>query len=409
MEGHVLTPFSRAYCGSFILLIASATAGWAQPARDAQLVEVDPIRCWWRASEGAVAIGQPFSIVLTCAVVETDRVRVVPDETALAVGTIQLAPFEIVGGSDPVNLRSGQRRFFQREYRVRIIDPNVIGRDVALPALQIHYRVESQVQSQAVEGRERIYLLPVESVRILSMVPAEATDIRDGVTHLFGVVEGYRFRARAFDLLALALLALSVIVVVPAVVRVARGTRVRAKTGKAHASDSAVLGSVVAELGDLQTQGRGGWTADLLARALAATRVVAGYAIARPARQRPVAAATDPSDARIVVNRGWLRRQRVSVSSPTTSADLARALETTTNGSGSARLDRLRESLDALTSAVYGQSSGKAADAGSSAAIGGAEPVNADHAVNVALGAARELRREHLAIWLSLKRLGARE
>jgi hypothetical protein len=247
----------------------------------------------------------------------------------------------------------------------------------------------------------------VESVRILSMVPAEAADIRDGATHLFGAVESYRFRARAFDLLALALVALSAIVVVPAIIRLARGSRVRAKADKAHASDSAVLGSVVAELDEVQSQGRGGWTADLLARALAATRVVAGYAIARPARQRLVTGAADSRDARLVVDRGLLRKQRVSVSSPTTSADLARALEASPNGGGSQRLDQLRESLDALTSAVYGEGNGKAADGGASHSAW-ADSVNADRAVAVALGAARELRREHLPIRQALKRLGAR-
>ena len=49
----------------------------------AQNVETDPLQCWWRTSDAAVRVGQPFSVVLTCAVVETDTVTVVPDQGPL--------------------------------------------------------------------------------------------------------------------------------------------------------------------------------------------------------------------------------------------------------------------------------------------------------------------------------------
>src|SRR5260370_36286 len=32
------------------------------------MVQVDPIRCWWRTSAGAVRIGETFDLRLTCAV-----------------------------------------------------------------------------------------------------------------------------------------------------------------------------------------------------------------------------------------------------------------------------------------------------------------------------------------------------
>ena len=81
------------------------------------MVEVDPIRCWWRTSSAAVRIGETFTVGLTCAVLEAEAVQVVPDESQLADSAIQLTPFEVVGGSHPPDLRSGQRRFFQ--YRLR--------------------------------------------------------------------------------------------------------------------------------------------------------------------------------------------------------------------------------------------------------------------------------------------------
>ena len=117
---------------------------------------------------------------LTCAVLERDDVRAVPDESRLTVAAIQMAPFEIVGGSHPPDLRSGDRRFFERRYQLRIIDPDVIGRDVKLPPLAIPYRVESRVGAgSTLAGRDLVHLMPQLVFRVVSQVPADATDIRD--------------------------------------------------------------------------------------------------------------------------------------------------------------------------------------------------------------------------------------
>jgi len=54
------------FLGLAVITIAALPAA-------AQNVETDPIQCWWRTSAGAVRVGEPFSLVLTCAVVENDR------------------------------------------------------------------------------------------------------------------------------------------------------------------------------------------------------------------------------------------------------------------------------------------------------------------------------------------------
>src|SRR2546428_4462623 len=64
----------------------------------AQNVETDPMQCWWRTSAGAIRVGEPFSLVLTCAVVENDAAKVVVDQSKLEPSVIQLAPFEVTGG-----------------------------------------------------------------------------------------------------------------------------------------------------------------------------------------------------------------------------------------------------------------------------------------------------------------------
>ncbi len=47
------------------------------------MVEVEPITCWWRTSTSAVRSGESFDLRLTCAVVETEANKVVPDFSKL--------------------------------------------------------------------------------------------------------------------------------------------------------------------------------------------------------------------------------------------------------------------------------------------------------------------------------------
>ena len=125
-------------------------------------------------------IGETFAVVLTCAVLETEAVQVVPDESRLGSSVVPMTPFEMVGGSHPADLRSGNRRFFQYEYTLRMINPDVIGKDVRIPDLDIHYRVNSRIAANAsLQGRDLTYVLPTLAIRILSMVPADIVDIRD--------------------------------------------------------------------------------------------------------------------------------------------------------------------------------------------------------------------------------------
>ena len=76
---------------ALLLIVMGATAAAAQT------VQTDPLQCWWRTSTGAVRIGEPFTVFLTCAVLETDEVTVVPDQTRLEPSVVQFAPFEVLG------------------------------------------------------------------------------------------------------------------------------------------------------------------------------------------------------------------------------------------------------------------------------------------------------------------------
>src|SRR4051795_10316365 len=162
---------------AFLLVLSACASAFAQD------VQTDPLQCWWKTSAGAVRIGEPFTVVLTCAVVETDAATVVVDQTRLEPSVVQFAPFEVLGGFHGADLRTEQRRFFQYEYRLRLIGDGMFGKDVALPETKLSYRVQSKVgQNTAIQGRDQTYVMPAQSLRVLSLVPADASDIRDTST-----------------------------------------------------------------------------------------------------------------------------------------------------------------------------------------------------------------------------------
>src|SRR4051812_15557503 len=187
----------------------------------AQTVQTDPLQCWWRTSAGAVRVGEPFTVVLTCAVLETDAATVVVDQTRLEPSVVQFAPFEVLGGSHGADLRTEQRRFFQYEYRLRLIADGMFGKDVALPDTKISYKIQSKVgQKTSVQGRDQSYVLPAQSVRVLSLVPGDAADIRDtSASETFGDIDQRGFRANLFTIIGSVLFVLAALMVILGLVR----------------------------------------------------------------------------------------------------------------------------------------------------------------------------------------------
>src|SRR5579872_5106726 len=135
---------------AIIGLLTIAPAAFAQ--NQTQTTKADPIQCWWRTTTGAVRVGETFSAVLTCAVLETPDVKVVPDQSKLEPSDVQFAPFEVAGGSHPADLHTDDRRFFQYEYRLRVVSENLFGKDAAIPETKISYRVQSHTGAGAAPG-----------------------------------------------------------------------------------------------------------------------------------------------------------------------------------------------------------------------------------------------------------------
>jgi len=322
--------------------------GPSRPANRAA-VEVAPIRCWWRTSTGAVTIGAPFDVRLTCAVLETDTVQVVPDESRLTVAAVQLKPFEVLGGDHPGDTRAGQRRFFQYRYSVRLIDADSIGNDVSLPNLTFTYRVQSRVsEDSTLTGRDFTYVMPGLPVHVLSLVPEDGVDIRDGADVGLERIEALQFRARLFEIGALALAGLGIVLAISATIAAvgrARGTEVR---GQGRASDRRVLGVAADALSRISREAAGGWSPELVSAAHAALRVIAARAISRPVSEQPLAPGATPADGRLAVRSKIPGRAGVAVTSATTAADVARVIATL---AADAPLQK-RSGLEALQSAL---------------------------------------------------------
>lgn len=370
---------------------AQARPGEPRPAEPAAaepiLTAANPLQCWWRTSAGAVRVGEPFDVTLTCAALDAPAMRAVPDESRLTVAAIQLMPFEIIEGGRAPEVRAGDRRVIQHRYRLRIISPDVIGRDVKLPPLSIPYRVESAVGAGAtVGGRDLSHLMPQIAIRVVSQVAADAEDIRDSADASLARIDSLRFSARTFTVAGWALAGIAALAALAAVMpALGLFTRTR-RTTASPIADRAVLGEAARVLdARLAVARAAGWTPEALADAHGAMRAVAAIATGLGARDLALGAGAPLPDGRLRVRRRF-GRQVAAVTAHVTSAHLARALEALpaqTGAEARSRLERLRDGLAAVTRVQY-------------AAAPPADTSAVDDAVAAARDIARDLARERL-------------
>lgn len=325
-------------------LLASAAPALAQ-APPVDMVEVEPITCWWRTSATAVRTAEPFDIRLTCSVVETEAHKVVPDLSKLDPTVVQLPPFEVLGGTHAGDLTTPGKRFFQYDYRLRLMSEDLFGGDVPVPPLEISYRIESQVAGgDTAQGREQTYLLPRASVRLISIVPDDTSDIREAPAAPFTGIEDRESRANLLQTIATVLFALAGVIAVMMLIGMMRRKTKTAVRSHAHLAPRTILSTVARELEEVQRASRGGWTPELIGRALAALRIAGSYAIGQGVNQRVVTPAETPREGELVVS-APLGRGRAFVSGAATTEAAARA--SAPHG--------LAEALHTLTSARYGR------------------------------------------------------
>lgn len=319
---------------ALLLALGVSAPAWAQTEEAAPTAEastaVDALQCWRRLGQNAVRVGERFTMTVTCSTVETDRARTILDPVVLEPASIDVTPFEVIDGERFEEVRTGPFRFFQYRYTVRLITETSFGEDVELPALELTYRIERRLGNDpALVGREFTYILPPESIRIVSLVPNAVVDIRDLPPATFGDVQARVFRANALTLGAALLGVVAVGVLLLGAARTARARRGDAPSVEKSVSLPRIVAAALGELtGVQQTTAAQGWSVDAVARALPALRVAGSVALTGDVVQTKIGADTQARDGQLRVRHGLLGTKTVVISSGLTAAPLT----ATTNG-----------------------------------------------------------------------------
>jgi hypothetical protein len=188
-------------------------------------------------------------------------------------------------------------------------------------------------------------------IRILSLVPRDATDIRDTPSDTFGRVESRLFRSNLLLVLATAAFALAGLMAVLLVARAAVSRRATVAAKRRVVSPGLVLRAASGELSRVRKASeQEGWNAELAGRAAAALRLAGAVVLAQPIGQREVESDAKPSEGQIIVGRG-IRGKKVVLSAAVTPRNV--------NGATVSPLwHGISQSLSVFTTARYSRNGG---------------------------------------------------
>src|SRR5215471_19992704 len=268
---------------TFLLLFFLAAPAMAQPpkaqppkaftqTRKPGDVETDPIRCFWKTDRSSIIVGERFTLVLTCGIIETDAIKAVPDFNQLEPSTIGLLPFEVVKGVRHEDVKAAPWRYIQYEYTVRTIAEGLFDKELNIPSVKITYHIQSSIGGGST-GRDQLYQLPPITMRIASLVPVKNNDIRDAAPNTFAEIENRRVRATGEFVAAAIAFGFAIVLLGLSLVRVVGRYRVRTPAAERLLGVSAVLSGCVREAGRVQADVAGGWTPELASRALTVLRI----------------------------------------------------------------------------------------------------------------------------------------
>jgi hypothetical protein len=325
-------------------------------------VETDPIRCFWKTDRSAIIVGERFTVVLTCGIIDTDRIKAVPDFNQLEGSTIGLQPFEVIKGVRHEDIKAAPWRYIQYEYTVRTIAEGLFDKDINLPGVKLTYHIQSSIGGGST-GRDQQYQLPPIAMHVSSTVPQKVTDIRDTAMNTFADIENRRVRATGEYVAAMIAFGFAVVLLGLAIVRVVSRYRVRTPASERPLGVGAVLSGCLREAGRVESEAAGGWTPELLTRALAVLRIGGAVALGRPVAQSIVATHVPAREGQIALRKGFLKPKRSLVSNATTPGTIARSMAAASGRGLNARteaiLKDLEDSLAVISAARYSRN-GKA-------------------------------------------------
>jgi hypothetical protein len=349
---------------TLLVFLSLATPALAQPpkaftqTRQPGDVETDPIRCFWKTDRSSIVVGERFTLVLTCGVIDTDKIKAVVDLNQLEPSTIGLLPFEVVKGVRHEDVKAAPWRYIQYEYTVRTIAEGLFDKELNIPSVKITYHIQSSIGGGST-GRDQLYQLPPITMRIASLVPLKNTDIRDAAPNTFAEIENRRVRATGEFVAAAIAFGFAVVLLGLALVRVVGRYRVRTPASERPLGLGAVLRGVLSEARRVRDDAEGGWTPELVARALTVLRIGAAVALGRPVAQTIVDSHVGAREGQLALRKGLLRPRKALVSNATTAQTIAKSIANTNGRPMHARteaiLKELETSLSALSVARYGR------------------------------------------------------
>jgi hypothetical protein len=349
-----------AHAAAAILIIAAtapaAVAQGTPPGPRPGEIETAPIRCWWKSSTSAIRVGERFTLTLTCGVIETSTLTVVAGTSQLDPGGVQLTPFEVVSGTRHDDIVAPPWRYFQYEYQVRLLAEGFFGQDASIPALPVTYSIQAAGGTGA-QGRDQSYILPALPMRVLSLVPAGASDIRDASTEGFAPIESRRFRATSATVAGTVLFVFAGALLVLAGARAVGRVRQRTPLAARPLAPLTVLGAASRALARAKADaGQQGWSPEVARRALTALRLVGAVALGRPVAQTIAAPGVQEREGQLAVRQGLLRPRRTLISAAVTAQTIDHALQHGAVGPASrTTLETVREGLQVLSVAAYGR------------------------------------------------------
>ncbi len=343
-----------------------------------------------------VRVGERFSLVLTCGAIETgpesSRIAVAIQSSQLEGGAVQLTPFEVVSAVRRNDIVAPPWRYLQFEYTVRLLNEGFFGKDVNIPALTVTYNVKAPGGEG--QGRDQGYVLPALPMRVLSLVPASASDIRDASSLTFADVESRRFQSSAVTVASVAGYAFAALLAVLALTHLVRLVRPTKTAAAPPLAVPALMGGCLRALDAVKSDVRsGGWTPEVARQGVAALRIAGAEVLGRPVSQMVASREAEVHEGQLAIPTGWLGRGRALVSAAVTPAALSRPSSGDTGLPARARAmaDELSASLAALTAVAYGR--GDAADS-----------VALDAALESGVGVVKKLRRQS---WWPMRRATA--
>lgn len=344
----------------FPLVTASASAAPLQ-ADAAVEIEARPIECWWKTDKTGVHVAEQFRLTLTCRIVQSNRVSVIPAFSQLEPGAVQLAPFEVLDGVRHEDITAGIWRYFQYQYTLRLIAEDAFGQDIPIPPLSVAYNIQMEQDGTAQQGRERTYLLPVLPIRIVSLVPNLTSDIRDVSSETFADIMAREKRATRAMVAAIVCFSFAAVCLMLAAAKLMSRYRARRPVAARLLSAGMLVHGSLKQLQKVQAATAGsGWTPESLGRALAACRVAAAVAMEKPVAQQLATGGATARDGQLLLSKGLLTRQSVLVSGAATPQSISRWLAAPASRRAPIRaavlLPEIRELLVVFSNARYGRS-----------------------------------------------------